>query len=304
MSPAVPSALAPAVRDAAAAPPRRRRAAPVHAARLLRPRQWVKNGFVLAPLVFAGRAGDPASARAAAAAFVLFCLAASWGYVLNDLLDRELDARHPLKRKVRPLAAGILAPGAALAILAGLSAAVAAGMALRPALALPVAAYLLTAAAYSTVLKHVPWAELFTVALCFGLRVYGGAHGIGVPLSAWMLAATLFLALYLAALKRRQELRVRGESARPVLRRYSARTLDRFARAAGACAFLVYALFTLVERPVLLPTVPLVLLGLLRYRGLAEHPAGESPTDALLSDRVLAAVVLAWAALCVRALNG
>jgi len=302
----VPSALAPAVRDdaVAAAPPRSRLAAAAHAARLLRPRQWVKNAFVLAPLVFAGRAGDPASVRAAAAAFVLFCLAASWGYVLNDLLDRELDARHPLKRRVRPLAAGLLAPRAALWILAGLSAAVAAGMALRPVLALPVAAYLLTAAAYSTVLKHVPWVELFVVALCFVLRVYGGAHGIGVPLSAWMLVTTLVLALYLAALKRRQELRVRGESARPVLRRYSTRVLDRFAWAAGACAFLVYGLFTLVERPVLVTTLPLVLAGLFRYGMLAERSAGESPTDTLLSDYKLAVTVLAWAVLCVRALNG
>ncbi len=300
------STLAPPVRDAAVAavPPRSRLAALVHGARLLRPRQWVKNGFVLAPLVFAGRTGDPASVRAAAAAFVLFCLAASWGYVLNDLLDRELDVRHPLKRSTRPLAAGLLAPGAALAVLAGLSAALAAGMALRPVLALPVAAYLLTAAAYSTVLKHVAWVELFVVALCFVLRVYGGAHGIGVPLSAWMLVTTLCLAAYLAALKRRQELRVRGESARPVLRRYSARVLDRFAWAAGAGAFVVYGLFVLVERPVLLTTIPLVLAGLFRYGVLAARSAGESPTDTLLSDYKLVITVLAWAVLCVRLLNG
>lgn len=301
----MPSTLVPAARDdaAAAVPPGRRLAALAHAARLLRPRQWVKNGFVLAPLVFAGRAGDPASVRAAAAAFALFCLAASWGYVLNDFLDRELDARHPLKRSTRPLAAGVLAPGAALGILAGLSAAVAAGVALRPVLALPVAAYLLTAAAYSTVLKHVAGVELFAVALCFVLRVYGGAHGIGVPLSAWMLVTTLCLAVYLAALKRRQELRVRGESARPVLRRYSARVLDRCAWAAGACAFFFYGLYTLVERPALLATVPLVLAGLLRYHRLADRPSGESPTDTLLSDFPLALVVLAWAALCVRAMT-
>lgn len=300
------STLAPPARDAAvaAAPPRRRLATLAHAARLLRPRQWAKNGFVLAPLVFAGRAGDPASVRAAAAAFVLFCLAASWGYVLNDLLDRELDARHPLKRSTRPLAAGVLSPGAALGILAGLSAAIAAGVALRPVLALPVAAYLLTAAAYSTVLKHVAGVELLVVALCFVLRVYGGAHGIGVPLSAWMLVTTLCLALYLAALKRRQELRVRGESARPVLRRYSAPTLDRCARAAGACAFLCYGLFTLVERPALVVTLPLVLAGLFRYGRLADRPLGESPTDTLLSDYKLAVTVLAWAVLCVRLVGG
>jgi decaprenyl-phosphate phosphoribosyltransferase len=302
----VPSALAPAVRDdtVAAAPRRPRLAALGHAARLLRPRQWVKNAFVLAPLVFAGRTGDPASVRAAAAAFVLFCLAASWGYVLNDLLDRELDARHPLKRSTRPLAAGLLTPGAALGILAGLSAAVAAGLVLRPVLALPVAAYLLTAAAYSAFLKHVPGVELLVVALCFVLRVYGGAHGIGVPLSAWMLVTTLCLAVYLAALKRRQELRVRGERARPVLRRYSARVLDRCAWAAGASSFLVYGLFTLVERPELLNTLPLVLAGLFRYFMLAGRSTGESPTDTLLSDYKLAITVLAWAWLCVRLLDG
>lgn len=97
---------------------------------------------------------------------------------------------------------------------------------------------------------------------------------------------------------------MRGQSARPVLRRYTTRVLDRFAWAAGASAFLVYGLFTLVERPVLLATLPLVLAGLFRYGMLAERSTGESPTDTLLSDYKLAVVVLAWAVLCVRLIDG
>ncbi|HEX8694943.1 MAG TPA: decaprenyl-phosphate phosphoribosyltransferase [Longimicrobium sp.] len=272
-------------------------------ARLLRPRQWIKNGFVLAPAVFAGVYLERDSVLRALAATALFCVAASAVYVFNDLMDVETDRLHPVKRDTRPLASGALPVSTARAILAGLVVALALGVLAFPAVAPALAGYVALNAAYTLRLKHVAVVDLFCIASGFVLRIYAGARAVDVPLSAWMLITTLALALYLAAVKRRQELATSGPEARRVLGAYTVGLLDGYAQTAASASIVFYSLYVIDVRPELAITVPFVLLGIFRYSYLVQaRSLGESPTEALWTDAPLILTVLGWAGLCVWAL--
>lgn len=268
----------------------------------MRPRQWLKNGFVLAPLVFSGAFLDGQAVSAAVLAAVLFCLASSATYVVNDLHDIERDRRHPSKSLSRPLACGQVSRSAALTLLAVLYALLLSSWWLVPAVIQVIAAYLLLNLAYTFVLKHQPVVDIFTIAIGFVLRVYAGAMALAVPMSSWMFVTTLCLALYLAAVKRRQELSQSGSEGRQVLEKYSLALIDRYAEMAATGALVFYSMFVMSSRPELVATVPLVLFGLFRYWYVVEQGGGESPTDALLADWQLLVCVLLWVAVCAWAL--
>jgi len=267
--------------------------------RLLRPRQWIKNGFVLAPLVFAGAFTDPHAVQQALLAAFFFCIASSAVYVVNDLKDRERDRLHPGKKRSRPLASGAISVRMALVLLVVLYGVLIAGWFLQPAAILVIAGYLVLNFAYSFWLKHQPVLDIFSIAFGFVLRVYAGAQAISVPVSTWMFITTLCLALYLAAVKRRQELARSGDEAREVLQRYTVGLMDRYAEMSATGALVFYSLFVMSERPELAITLPFVLFGLFRYWYVVEKlDGGESPTDALLSDRQLLIAVICWAGVC------
>lgn len=266
---------------------------------LMRPKQWVKNSFVLAPLVFSGAFLDVSALSQALLAMLLFCLASSATYIINDMHDIEHDRRHPKKSKTRPLAAGIVSSSAALALLAGLCSVLIGGWFVAPKVAMVIAAYLLLNLAYSFVLKHQPVVDIFTIAIGFVLRVYAGAMALNVPVSSWMFITTLCLALYLAAVKRRQELSQSGTEGREVLGKYSVALVDRYAEMSATGALLFYSMFVMSTKPELVITVPLVLFGLFRYWYVVETlDSGESPTDALVADWQLSLTVLLWVAAC------
>lgn len=267
--------------------------------KLMRPKQWVKNGFVLAPLVFSGEFLDVAAVQHALLAVLLFCLASSATYIVNDLHDIERDRRHPTKSKSRPLAAGIVSIPAALALLGGLYAALAWGWFVAPNVILVIIAYMVLNLAYTFVLKHQPVVDIFTIAIGFVLRVYAGAMVLAVPVSSWMFVTTMCLALYLAAVKRRQELSQSGTEGRKVLEKYSVSLVDRYAEMAATGALVFYSMFVMSAKPELVITVPLVLFGLFRYWYVVETlDGGESPTDALLSDWQLLLTVVLWIGAC------
>jgi 4-hydroxybenzoate polyprenyltransferase len=266
--------------------------------RLLRPKQWIKNGFVLAPLVFAGAFGDPLSVQLAVAAMLLFCAGSSAAYIVNDLQDIEHDRLHPKKSKTRPLAAGTVTPTAACVMLAVLYAILVAAWFVMPGVVQVIAAYLVLNLAYTFGLKHQPVIDIFIVAIGFVLRVFAGGMALGVPVSSWMFITTLCLALYLAAVKRKQELK-RGTESRKVLESYSVALVDRYAEISATGALVFYSMFVVASRPQLVVTIPLVLFGLFRYWYVVEaYDEGESPTDALLADWQLLATVVLWVALC------
>jgi decaprenyl-phosphate phosphoribosyltransferase len=226
--------------------------------KLLRPRQWIKNAFVLAPLLFSGEFQSPDAIKHALLAVLLFCLAASAGYVVNDLKDIERDRRHPKKSKTRPLASGIVSRHSAYALLFLLYSCTGCGMYFfLPALLPVLAAYLVLNLAYSCWLKHEPVVDIFCIAIGFVLRIYAGALALAVPVSSWMFITTLCLALYLAAVKRRQELLRNGDECRLVLTKYSVGLIDRYAEMAATGALVFYSLFVMSARPQLVMSIPL-----------------------------------------------
>lgn len=271
--------------------------------KLMRPKQWVKNGFVLAPLVFSGEFLNSDAISHALLAVLLFCIASSATYIVNDVHDIERDRQHPVKSSSRPLAAGILSIPVALILLGGLYALLLCGWFLTPKVLAVIVAYMLLNLAYTFVLKHQPVVDIFTIAIGFVLRVYAGAMALDVPVSAWMFVTTLCLALYLAAVKRRQELSKNGAGARKVLETYSLSLVDRYAEISATGALVFYSMFVMSAKPDLVVTVPLVLFGLFRYWYVVEAlDGGESPTDALLADWQLLFTVVLWIGVCVWAL--
>jgi decaprenyl-phosphate phosphoribosyltransferase len=271
--------------------------------KLMRPRQWIKNAFVLAPVVFAREFTDPAAVANALIAFVLFCVASSAGYILNDIHDIERDRSHPTKRHSRPLAAGTVSVQAAIALLIACYGVLLVGLFWSPATMLAILAYVVLNVAYTYVLKHQPVLDLFSIAVGFVLRVYAGALALSVPLSSWMAITTLCLALYLAAIKRRQELANSGIESREVLRMYSVELIDRYAEMSATGALIFYSLFVMSANARLVWTIPLVIFGLYRYWYVVEHlDSGESPTDAVLTDLPLAIAIVIWVGVCVVAL--
>ncbi len=271
--------------------------------RLIRPKQWVKNGFVLAPLIFTGEFLQTSAVKQALVATLLFCLASSATYILNDICDVERDRRHPRKSKTRPIAAGIVSVKSASVLLAILYLVLMASWWISPRVIAVIAAYLVLNVVYTYWLKHQPVLDIFTIAIGFVLRVLAGAVALDVPVSGWMFVTTLCLALYLAAIKRGQELSQSGTEGRKVLERYSKSLVDRYAQMAATCALVFYSMFVMASKPELIVTVPLVLFGLFRYWYVVEVlQGGESPTDALLTDWPLLCTVEFWVGSCIWAL--
>lgn len=267
---------------------------------LMRPKQWVKNAFVFAPLVFTRGYLDPSAVTATVLAFVLFCLASSASYIVNDIRDVEQDRQHPKKKLSRPLASGRISHTTALILLGVLLFLLALGAFAMPQVLAVIAAYLALNLAYTFVLKHQPVVDIFAIAIGFVLRVYAGAVALSVPLSNWMAITTLCLALYLAAIKRRQELASNGARSRAVLHAYTATLIDRYAEISATGALIFYSLFVMSTHPNLVFTIPLVIFGLFRYWYIVEQlDHGESPTDAVLTDWSLALTVLAWVGVCI-----
>jgi 4-hydroxybenzoate polyprenyltransferase len=275
--------------------------------RSLRPVQWLKNGFVLAPIVFSGRIDDPIAWGRSVVAVAAFCAASSATYLLNDILDRDVDRLHPSKRN-RPIAAGEVTVAAAL-VTAGLLLVLAgaAAVALGGWFPTVLGAYVLLTVLYSLFLKRLVFIDVLVVAAGFVLRVVGGAVAIDVPVSRWLLLCTYLLALYLALGKRRAELALLGEDAgnhRVVLGQYTLPLVDQAISVVLGATVLAYTLYTVAPDTVvkvgsegLMTTVPVVMYGLFRYLYLLHrHELGGSPARVLITDRPLLLCVVVWLA--------
>ena len=271
----------------------------------MRPLHWLKNVFVLAPLVFAQRLTDRESVLRALAAFGLFCLISSAVYLFNDLLDRKADRLHPRKRR-RPIAAGELAAGpagvlATILAVAGLAAAVP----LDTGFAGILAGYLTLNMAYSLALKNVVILDVMLVAAGFLLRAWGGAAVIDVGMSNWLILCTGLIALFLGFVKRRQELDGLADlppAQRPILAEYTVGFLDQMIGVVTASTVLAYAFYAFspevaekLGTPYMGLTLPFVLYGLFRYLYLVHRRGeGESPTSLVVRDGPLRTAVLLW----------
>ena len=268
--------------------------------KLVRPKQWVKNSFVFAPLIFAGEFLHPNSIYSTLFAAFLFCLAASTVYIVNDLKDIEKDRIHPEKSKKRPLASDQVSPQSAIILLILLYIVLISFWAVVPSVIYVIFIYLALNWAYTFKLKHEPVIEIFIVAFGFVLRVYAGAMALTVPVSHWMFITTLSISLYLASIKRRQELSQSGSQSRGVLAYYSVTLIDRFAEMSAVTAVVFYSLYVMEVQPKLVVTVPLVIFGLFRYWYIVETlKGGESPTDVIIQDKQILLTVLLWVGCCI-----
>lgn len=268
--------------------------------KLVRPKQWVKNSFVFAPLIFAGEFLHPDSVYSTLLAAFLFCIAASAVYIVNDLKDIEKDRIHPEKSKKRPLASGQVSPQSAIILLILLYIVLISFWAVVPNVIYVIFIYLALNWAYTFKLKHEPVIEIFIVAFGFVLRVYAGAMALTVPVSHWMFITTLSISLYLASIKRRQELLQSGSQSRGVLAYYSVTLIDRFAEMSAVTAVVFYSLYVMEVQPKLVVTVPLVIFGLFRYWYIVETlKGGESPTDVIIQDKQILLTVLLWVGCCI-----
>jgi len=283
--------------------------------RSLRPAQWAKNAFVLAPVVFAHRLEEGGPLVAAALAFAAFCAASSAVYLLNDLADREEDRRHPVKRN-RPIASGALSVGVAATTAAALAlGAVALALYLGTAFLAVLGGYLALMVAYTLRLKTIVILDVMSLAAGFVLRVLGGGAAVEVEVSGWLLLTTTFVALFLGFSKRRHELGLLAESAaeqRRVLDHYSPVFLDQMINVTTASTVLCYALYAAspetAERlgtPYLLSTLPFVLYGIFRFLYLLyQRPESRNPTETILFDAPFLLNGAAWALLVVGLIYG
>ncbi|MEO6463157.1 MAG: decaprenyl-phosphate phosphoribosyltransferase [Candidatus Eisenbacteria bacterium] len=280
----------------------------------LRPYQWVKNGLVLAGVLFAGRLTDGRAIALALEGVVAFSLLSGAVYLINDLHDLAADRLHP-KKRLRPLASGRLSPGMARAGLAVvLLAATILAFHLGPRFAATAAGYLALNLAYSIGLKHVVLVDVLAIALGFVLRAIAGVALLvplvpDVELSPWLLVCTFFLALFLACGKRRQELlhqdATQAVDRRRVLLAYNAPFLDTLVAVSAATTLVAYAIYTIWPATVakfhttgLLWTIPLVTYGIFRYLWLTRvQDEGEDPSHAIIADRPLLVAIALWALL-------
>ena len=272
----------------------------------LRPAQWTKNLLVFAPLLFGRRLFDGPSVGRAVAAFLVFCALSGAVYLLNDVVDRDRDRRHPLKSR-RPIASGQLSVTAALCAAAALAAAaLGAAFLVSAPLAAVAAGYVALLAAYSGALKNIVIIDVLTIAVGFVLRAVAGAVAIDVEISHWLLICTILLALFIALAKRRHELVLLAGDApghREILGEYSPQLLDQMIAVVTASTLISYAFYTVSPEtelkfgtPWLGLTIPFPLYGIFRYLYLVhQRDGGGSPADLLLTDRPLLGCVALWA---------
>ncbi|MFN4005647.1 MAG: decaprenyl-phosphate phosphoribosyltransferase [Hylemonella sp.] len=267
--------------------------------RLLRPHQWVKNGFVFAGLLFSHSWSDAGLWLRVLQAFAAFCAAASLVYILNDWRDRAADALHPHKR-LRPLASGAVQPAAALGTALALALAALALAWDNPRLLMLLALYVALNLAYSWRLKHVPVVDVSLIASGFMLRLLAGTVAVGITPSRWLLLTGLFIALFLGFSKRKAETFHEPAQQRAVLEHYPAALLDTYIAATMTATVITYGLYASspeaqqMHGTRLIYTVPLVVFGLLRYAYQVHRGRGEDVTRDLLRDPWILAAGAGW----------
>jgi 4-hydroxybenzoate polyprenyltransferase len=271
----------------------------------VRPHQWVKNVFVLAPMFFAKDLFDPRLFVRAAGGFGVFCLLAGAVYTVNDLADADSDRQHPVKRN-RPIASGRVPVTWARFLAVGLIVAGFAGAMYGPLpFFLVTLTYFLQNVAYSFKLKEYAYVDVVLIATGFVLRVVAGGFGTHVHVSNYLIACTALLALFLGFGKRRHELSAgegRARKQRRALSRYSTRGLDAAMSISGIATVATYAAYTLDPTTreyfgsdkLWLTTLFVVLAGLRFLYLVRNRPKAESPTQEMLRDGPFVGAVLLW----------
>jgi len=270
----------------------------------MRPRQWAKNVFIFAALVFDGQLSNPQSLLVTTIAFLLFCLASSLVYIVNDLVDIESDRQHPDKRH-RPLPSGQLTiKNAVIAAVVLFLLVFPAAFILSPAFGWIISSYFVLMVMYSLWLKHIPLIDVLVIAAGFVIRVTAGLVIIVTKrFSPWLFVATTFLALFIGLGKRRAEIQLLEAIAgthRKVLDGYSLELLDQLLTIVLSTTLMTYCLYTFSAEITpgnhsMMLTIPFVIYGLFRYLYLIRiKNIGGAPEEIVLTDRPMQAAVGLW----------
>ena len=262
---------------------------------LFRVNHYIKNLLVFVPLLFASGLSDLSKLVLSFKAFIIFSLIASVVYIINDLFDIKFDKKHPQKRKLKPLASGKISISFAYFSIAILSIISIFILLNNKNLINVFLIYIIMNVFYSFFLKFIPILDIFILSFNYILRVYAGSVIIDVPLSNWM-AITIFAgAIFISALKRRQEIIIHGTSSRPVLKKYSINYLNKIADYSAILSIVFYCLYVISVNEKLVITIPLVLFGILRYSYLSESKNfSDSPIDEIIKDKQNLILVIIW----------
>ncbi len=270
--------------------------------RISRPQHWVKNVFVLSPLLFGGLPTYLSVSRAAMA-FGCFCLLSSGIYCLNDVIDIEADRQHPRKRD-RPIASGRLSVPSALALSACLiGSALIASSALPPLFVLFGVLYVANSLIYCTFLKHHVIVDVLLIAIGFVIRIMAGCTAMELRPTSWIIVCGFSLAMLLGFGKRRLEIAGIGQNTRcrSTLGSYSEAKLNLMLSITSSICLLSYMLYTVSPRTIqrhrtenLIYTVPLVAYGIFRYLFKVQEGRHDGPVEVLLGDPVFALNGLIW----------
>jgi 4-hydroxybenzoate polyprenyltransferase len=284
--------------------PPRRRGALYGLWRSMRPKQWIKNCFLFAGLIFTlDHRHPPQEILLVLIGFALFSLLSSSVYLLNDVADRAQDRLHPTKR-LRPIAAGLVSPTLAAWCAGGLAlTALIGSLWLNRGFGLVACVYFLVTLAYSFRLKHVVIVDVLTLASGFVLRAVAGALVIHVQISPWLLVCTTLFALFLGLAKRRHELVLLAGDAgrhRKILDEYSVEMLDQMITIVTSSTLMAYSLYTFSSETArghrfLMLTIPFVIYGIFRYLYIVQKKGGGgSPATDLLEDAPLFVNLVLW----------
>ena len=281
---------------------------------ILRIPHWTKNVFVFVAMIFGGKLAGTVNEVLAAlgstvAAFVCFCLASSAVYILNDLIDRESDRLHPEKRQ-RPIAAGAVAPSAAVWVsIICAAVALSGAVLLNRGFAVIIAGYVLLMVLYSVSFKKKMILDCMVISVGFCLRAVAGAVVVGVAISPWLIICTFALCLFLSFGKRRSEIEQLGDDRgdfRKTLAGYSPELLAHMVNVTSGVAIVCFLLYTMDDRTReafgtnnLVYTTPMVLYCIFRFSALIQKGKYSGPVRLILSDRPFQVGFVCWALACV-----
>lgn len=287
---------------------------PIYLFLAMRPQQWTKNLVVFAGLVFSKNLGEQLLIWKSIQAFVVFCILSGMIYIINDIADLEKDKLHDTKR-LRPLPAGNLAVSDAVIFVTVISiAALFVSYLIGVKFFIVAGTFFLFNILYSFLLKKVVLLDVLSISVSFLMRAIAGVEALNaidetIELSPWLLICTLFLSLFLGFCKRRHELTTmkRAIMHRESLGEYSSQLLDQLVGITASGAVFSYSIYTIWPDTVekfgttnLLYTIPLVLLGVMRYLFLVyRQDKGGSPAELLLTEKFLLIDVFAWVMLVI-----
>jgi 4-hydroxybenzoate polyprenyltransferase len=268
--------------------------------KLLRPKQWVKNSFVLAAIIFSGKFLDTNILAKNIAVMFMFCLTSSCVYILNDIIDVEKDRCHP-KKKFRPIASGDVSITQAVILGIILLLIVVLGTyKINPLALIIIVVYLVLNVLYSFKLKHIIIIDVMVITLGFVLRIECGSVVASVSLSPWLILCTILLSLFLALNKRKSEiieLDTKGASHRKILEDYSVDLIDRMLNLVTPSILISYCLYTFnsVQSRNMMLTIPFIIYGIFRYEYLmTKNNAGGKPEDVFFKDKPFLINIILW----------